>query len=269
MSRSKKSGFTLIELLVVIAIIAILAAILFPVFAQAREKARSISCISNFKQGTTSIMMYVQDFDETMMPMTWEYGVWDYTKNKVWPQLTQPYVKNWQVNRCPSDPNANDRILTDGATVQAEKEFNWAERTDLGYNYAFLSPFTGPATGPLGGNPFAPTTLAGIGSPASTLMLADSIWDKAGTTPAGGGNWFIEAPCWTGATSYYWFGGWDIDNASNWLQFGGIYPRHTTMANIAFTDGHCKAMSIGSIIAGCDVRSKKTLDTTAYIWDLK
>src|SRR5881398_3296019 len=93
LSRPGRRAFTLIELLVVIAIIAILAAILFPVFAQAREKARTTSCLSNFKQGATSIMMYVQDYDESMMPMTWEYGVWDYTVNKAWPQLTQPYVK--------------------------------------------------------------------------------------------------------------------------------------------------------------------------------
>ena len=64
----RRSGFTLIELLVVIAIIAILAAILFPVFAQAREKARAISCISNLKQIGTASMMYTQDYDETIVP---------------------------------------------------------------------------------------------------------------------------------------------------------------------------------------------------------
>jgi prepilin-type N-terminal cleavage/methylation domain-containing protein len=63
--RNRRSGFTLIELLVVIAIIAILAAILFPVFAQAREKARSISCLSNLKQSGLATLMYVQDYDET------------------------------------------------------------------------------------------------------------------------------------------------------------------------------------------------------------
>ena len=116
--RRSLSAFTLIELLVVIAIIAILAAILFPVFAQARAKARQTSCLSNFKQGGLSIMMYVQDYDEAMMPMTWEYGVWDYQVNKAWPQLTQPYIKNWQIFRCPSDPYANDAVLSAGATIQ-------------------------------------------------------------------------------------------------------------------------------------------------------
>ena len=68
--RSRQQGFTLIELLVVIAIIAILAAILFPVFAQAREKARSISCLSNCKQMGTAATMYSQDYDETLPSWT-------------------------------------------------------------------------------------------------------------------------------------------------------------------------------------------------------
>src|SRR5919204_517662 len=68
MNRSRVTGFTLIELLVVIAIIAVLAAILFPVFAQAREKARQASCLSNMKQQGAAVMMYAQDFDETLPP---------------------------------------------------------------------------------------------------------------------------------------------------------------------------------------------------------
>lgn len=260
----KAHGFTLIELLVVIAIIAILASILFPVFAQAREKARQTSCLSNFKQMGTGIMMYIQDYDETFMPVhTPAYGVWDYKVAKAWPQLVNPYVKNWQIHRCPSDPNATETILSDGAKIQEEKEFNWAQRTDLGYAFSYLSPFKQDSS-------FAPKSLAAVGSPAATLMLADSIWDKNGTTPAGGGNWFIEAPCYRGSDSYYWFGGWQIDTPTDWLQFGGIYPRHTQNANVAFVDGHAKAMRIGDIPAGCDVR-KKTLipgKEQDYIWDL-
>ena len=74
MHRVRRSGFTLIELLVVIAIIAILAAILFPVFAQARDKARQSSCLSNTRQMATSILMYVQDYDETFPGHEWPKG---------------------------------------------------------------------------------------------------------------------------------------------------------------------------------------------------
>jgi prepilin-type N-terminal cleavage/methylation domain-containing protein/prepilin-type processing-associated H-X9-DG protein len=94
-------GFTLIELLVVIAIIAILAAILFPVFARAREKARSAACLSNVKQQALAVMMYAQDYDGTLPFMQQKSTVfWNQ-----WPDgPLQPYVKNEKIFVCPSDP---------------------------------------------------------------------------------------------------------------------------------------------------------------------
>lgn len=114
---SRKQGFTLIELLVVIAIIAILAAILFPVFAKAREKARQAACLSNMKQMGLGLMMYVQDYDDTFPP----YIGWNATESWIlnghfkidpgsgtlnnhwtWMDLVQPYINNWNVYKCPS-----------------------------------------------------------------------------------------------------------------------------------------------------------------------
>src|SRR5450432_3455929 len=96
----QRQGFTLIELLVVIAIIAILAAILFPVFAQAREKARQITCVSNEKQIDLAVQMYAQDYDETY-PFAWgRYGAWY--------ELVNPYIKSAGV-----DPN-----VTYNATIK-------------------------------------------------------------------------------------------------------------------------------------------------------
>jgi prepilin-type N-terminal cleavage/methylation domain-containing protein/prepilin-type processing-associated H-X9-DG protein len=91
---SRRAGFTLIELLVVIAIIAILAAILFPVFAKAREKARQNSCLSNEKQMSLAILQYAQDYDERMMPRYYTGYNWDKQIN--------PYIKNTQIFMCPS-----------------------------------------------------------------------------------------------------------------------------------------------------------------------
>ncbi len=94
----RTEGFTLIELLVVIAIIAILAAILFPVFARAREKAKQASCASNAKQIALGFMMYVQDYDEMFMRHCYCYG------GSCWMYKIDPYVKNWQLFSCPAKP---------------------------------------------------------------------------------------------------------------------------------------------------------------------
>ncbi len=122
--QTRNKGFTLIELLVVIAIIAILAAILFPVFAQAREKARAASCISNYKQTGLAILQYIQDYDETFPQTsakngaTWTGGnspifvttppdlrgaaPYAAIRYATWVTATQPYMKNHQVLDCPS-----------------------------------------------------------------------------------------------------------------------------------------------------------------------
>ncbi len=100
-------GFTLIELLVVIAIIAILAAILFPVFSQAREKARSIACLSNLKQLGTAALMYADDYDEMYVPHCLrDYNDLSRHPSAYWFELIMPYVKNSQVLICPSHRGA-------------------------------------------------------------------------------------------------------------------------------------------------------------------
>src|SRR5436190_13511915 len=110
--RAAQTGFTLIELLVVIAIIAILAAILFPVFAQAREKARSISCLSNTKQISLAYAMYNQDYDEGFPATVTERQAPPGTPDTAdarspfsYRVLLQPYIKSQQVFKCPSAPN--------------------------------------------------------------------------------------------------------------------------------------------------------------------
>jgi prepilin-type N-terminal cleavage/methylation domain-containing protein len=124
--QANRSGaaFTLIELLVVIAIIAILAAILFPVFAKAREKARQAACLSNTKQLGTAFMMYAQDYDETMPAVwfgndpgqSWPWAVWPGSVdwNGVFTHAVMPYMKNRGILQCPSGTNNNRWSGTNG-----------------------------------------------------------------------------------------------------------------------------------------------------------
>ena len=152
MSRDTKHqrGFTLIELLVVIAIIAILAAILFPVFAQAREKARAISCLSNLKQLGTGAMMYVQDYDDTypqgvgktnggnwynglntMYPNGWRAAYANPGNPRydaaacTWAEALQPYLKNYAIGQCPSALNTNLAGLDAEYASAVKKPARW------------------------------------------------------------------------------------------------------------------------------------------------
>lgn len=125
----RQRGFTLIELLVVIAIIAILAAILMPVFAQAREKARTASCQSNLKQIMTAIHMYTQDYDEQPMPGLWyQVGGGNWT---TWMEMVNPYIKNEQVFKCPSAPKNPGEYTGGGNRIASD--YCWPSW--IPYNY--------------------------------------------------------------------------------------------------------------------------------------
>jgi prepilin-type N-terminal cleavage/methylation domain-containing protein/prepilin-type processing-associated H-X9-DG protein len=142
-----RKGFTLIELLVVIAIIAILAAILFPVFAKAREKARQSSCLSNVKQLGIALLSYAQDNDEMFHPHR------DPAQTYGWMDILNPYCKNSQIFKCPSGTGTGSRVGTAATNIYTWYGWNWRQ---LG----------------------ADTWTRGLGSvtmPAETITYADSV----------------------------------------------------------------------------------------------
>ncbi len=148
-----RKGFTLIELLVVIAIIAILAAILFPVFARAREKARQASCLSNVKQIQLAILMYVQDYDEKFFLGRQTMGGRYY----YWYHMVQPYVKNNQIWYCPS----HDKSMS--AVAYGWNIYGRTYGNGMGYYDGAPRTYTGERL-----------TLAEIPKPASTIDIADA-----------------------------------------------------------------------------------------------
>jgi prepilin-type N-terminal cleavage/methylation domain-containing protein/prepilin-type processing-associated H-X9-DG protein len=175
--KIKRTAFTLIELLVVIAIIAILAAILFPVFARARENARRASCQSNLKQIGIGIMMYVQDYDEKM-PFNYNYR--DSPSNTTlvrWQDIIQPYVKSYQVIVCPSY-TAGTTYTFGRNTARFTSEFPNAPAA-LPYSYGANT--VGSGTAPAGFIASPPmlngapsVSQAAIDEPATTILVSDA-----------------------------------------------------------------------------------------------
>ncbi|BDI29944.1 hypothetical protein CCAX7_19950 [Capsulimonas corticalis] len=211
MRRTDKAGFTLIELLVVIAIIAILAAILFPVFAKAREKARQASCLSNEKQIGLGILQYVQDSDETY-PLSDRTGCWE--------QSTYPYVKSVNVYKCPSNPDSSLNIPRNEVQDPAFYGGNVPATFPVSYG---MNNFLGESPSGAGGKA---QTLAFIREPASRIMIAERHVDTGGDPNNDGDN--QNAVGWTD---------WD---AGKWSR--ALFAGHTGRMNVLFCDGHVKGM---------------------------
>lgn len=242
MHRNRDSAFTLIELLVVIAIIAILAAILFPVFAQAREKARQASCLSNVKQTGLAHLMYTQDYDETFVT-SWSYG---FPGEFTW--YVQPYMKNLQVLFCPSlrvststlaTACGNPNIAPGGVDNPTGEPYQWGYGYNTGDNWANDTGLTRNATYTLSGTydltinghtftvgyrsrPLLGVGLAGVLSPAQVVMLGDSA--DTVVKGLGRGDMTLPGP-----------GDSACDSARK-----GNWPRHSEGLCFVYADGHAK-----------------------------
>lgn len=238
--NSVRKGFTLIELLVVIAIIAILAAILFPVFAKVREKARQTSCVSNMKQLGLAFTQYVQDNDET-----YPYGVLSYNggaSGEGWGGEIYPYVKSAGLYKCPDDSTAASSL--GGVTLSpVSYVFNWNAAGGA------LASFTSPASSVLLCEGQGTTADLTDPSEGITLSTPPSTFSAAGTgldpfdTNAGGGT------AGTGSFALYATGVYNAANA-DLAQFASKTGRHTDMANYLLADGHVKTLRSTSVAAG-------------------
>jgi prepilin-type N-terminal cleavage/methylation domain-containing protein/prepilin-type processing-associated H-X9-DG protein len=212
----RRNAFTLIELLVVIAIIAILAAILFPVFAQAKEAAKKTNCLSNAKQIGLAWMMYCDSYDDTAMRVRIEespakvvywWGSFDGSTLRMSEGLLQPFMKNEQIQGCPSFSNKLRSALG---------------YTGFGYNYAYLSPSS--YSPPTYQEVPIPVNLSQMGAPSETVAFADAArmnnWQY--TTPTLEGSAYLEPPS---------------------SEFPAFHGRHGgKVGNVLWCDGHAKSI---------------------------
>ncbi len=206
--KHSSRGFTLIELLVVIAIIAILAAILFPVFARARENARRSSCQSNLKQLALGVMQYTQDYDEKFSYVEMQPGTDGMTTANfiLWTDVIQPYVKSFQLIRCLSSTKNNAPAEPVGRPAVLNANLSYGAASGGNALYAFTHELNN-------GNP---TAIADFTNTTETLLMGDRN-DIVGTYA------YFLAPH-DGSSAY----------APGSLHLEG--------GNMAFVDGHVKWM---------------------------
>ncbi|RYG68659.1 DUF1559 domain-containing protein [bacterium] len=241
-----RKGFTLIELLVVIAIIAILAAILFPVFGRARENARRSSCQSNLKQIGLGLTQYSQDYDERM-PRTW-FGI-DKDASGIgrfkWMDAIYPYVKSEQIFNCPSDDSSSTRSAINKNALYKYHDGNTS--TGMGYNYgSYGANNSYYDIGPEALPPFSRSaTLASIQAPSTTVWIADTL--PTDTTNAAYHtfefNWATRADQPTGSIQVG-----SVPTLKGTGSSVGLGARHLDTTTALYCDGHVKSIKLDSLM---------------------
>jgi prepilin-type N-terminal cleavage/methylation domain-containing protein/prepilin-type processing-associated H-X9-DG protein len=229
LKQRARSGFTLIELLVVIAIISVLAAILFPVFARARENARRASCQSNLKQVGLGLLQYAGDYDDTL-PFSFfgSAGNSDATNYK-WMDAIYPYVKNEQIFTCPSDNASNSRYVYQGNIPAGQTSLNYGS---YGLNGAYGA---GPDnTTPPRSSTLYLVRLASVQAPATTVWVTDNNNAPSAANPGG-------------SQGFFWGTLPAIDTSVNPHQLQNIVARHFDFTNVLFCDGHVKTTKLETL----------------------
>jgi prepilin-type N-terminal cleavage/methylation domain-containing protein len=238
----KGRGFTLIELLIVIAIVAILTAILVPVFAQAREKAHQTQCITHLRQIGTAFKLYIQDYDEQFPAgngpdeIRQASDAWG-----MWYQQIQPYLRNLAVLHCPSD-NISDALRATSPCAAEARNAPDLPALSYGANIFLIGAWSTPPW-----NPFR--SLAGISRPSQTLLVGDCteplLWRACPETDRKGVRWshivYANGPpeCnRTGGSHWGYHGG----------HSGAGHERHIAGSNLGYVDGHMQYFAADRLV---------------------
>ena len=242
----KNKAFTLIELLVVIAIIAILAAILFPVFAQAKAAAKSTADLSNMKQNATAFLMYSGDSDD-LFPVAM-----DVNYQNPWPLTVQPYTKSLAIFRSPFDGVATVKDAGASENVWAGVGISYGVNSYLDNSQSWPPKVSGPIV-PMQlswAGVVSPRSQTGITDVAGTILMTDRYnADQQKLTPARSGNssaWAGSFFCWRDSDTSV-NGGRIPDGTNKSTVYpdganGGVSIANAGRANFSFTDGHAKSM---------------------------
>lgn len=237
--RTPRRAFTLIELLVVIAIIAILAAILFPVFARARAKARQTTCLSNIKQIVLGGLMYTQDYDERLMPSWMCESGWDpvqgcirgYDWRSTWVGLVQPYMKNTQMALCPDSPDV-------GWGLDQWQFTNYGMNHDnIGWGSSIKLAQVQRVSGII--------YFADVEAPwdGASWQNSYNIWKANPDTDSGAGGVPPAIP-----GGYYFRSPGQLETgALAWCDPAVPFARHGQTCNVGYIDGHAKAIKPSSV----------------------
>ena len=260
MKRQRRQGFTLIELLVVIAIIAILAAILFPVFAQAKSAAKNITIVSNVKQTALAFQMYSGDYDDTLPPSgtmngngaSWATGACQGGTGGFgcpgWDALLFPYTKNFDLLRSPFDkvPGGD----APGYPSGFKKSFRVAGNVVRGW--AGVNTWDGQDYG------YAPTNLTSLGSPAGTILMTQQSSPAIYNCTWWFGAWAWECNVWWNRSANTLANtdpvAWGGETDPRIQYTTGIDFAYANKATYAFVDGHAKTFGNGYIFPGYEQR---------------
>ncbi len=282
---ASRRGFTLVELLIVLAIIAILAGLLFPVFAMARRAAQTTSCLSNFRSATQAAILYTSDYDDALFPVNQRPGgPPDPESDRVWPQILRSYAGGFRLFVCPADHQSMDF----GGSFDPDllpgdygaRYYDASLKVDIGYNAYYLSPVVRQGAEWIA----RPKSLGSINNPSQTFLFIESRGPTAG-------SYVVAPPCryvvdhgyyvdsfqadvrrvsWNDPDPVYTpIQGWALTNEPGDLPQGGVGTRHGDRLNVARVDGSAKTLALSALAAGCSVKPRwegSILDAERYPW---
>ncbi len=292
----RSSAFSLIELLVVISILVVLAAVVFPAMTGAREAARGVVCLSQFRQVSLGTMIYQTDYDDHYVLARYKTVVGSNSANdRTWVQSILPYMQSFNMFKCPSDGThePESKAVFDSELVVGDtysKYYSISKHSNLGYNYLYLSPLKKDDVF------FVPESRSHskIEDTANMILFGDSVSEVTPKgVPKGGGSYLIVPPCRYAilgdsyqdtfnldgipigsifVESQGWANGGSTPPIEPYLTVGGLWPRHNGRLTVVLADGHAVKITLAQATRGCDVKPEWAgfiFDRGNYMWDME